>query len=264
MQVQTTPVRWTKEGCDEFGRYLEFRINQATARLRWINPGEFLMGSPASEPGRLAREMLHSVTITRGFWLADTACTQLLWQEVMGQNPAKFKGESLPVEQISWKDTGVFLSVLNGANPTLRLRLPTEAEWEYACRAGTKTPFWCGETISPDFANYNGAHPYEGAPKGAFRNKTVAVRSMPPNGFGLYEMHGNTWEWCQDYFAECLGHEPVTDPKGPPEGEFRLMRGGCWYDHAHTLRSASRDTGREILRVYFLGFRFARDDTPII
>jgi formylglycine-generating enzyme required for sulfatase activity len=166
--------------------------------LRWISPGRFLMGSPESEAKRFDDEgPQHWVTITRGFWLFDTACTQALWTAVMPKNPSHFReSRLLPVDSISWSDCVAFLERINGLVAGLDLRLPTEAEWEYACRAGTETPFSFGETITSEQVNSNGGFPYRGGPGGQYRKKTVPVASFPPNPWGLYEMHGNLWEWC--------------------------------------------------------------------
>ncbi len=136
------------------------------------------------------------------------------------------------------------------------LRLPTEAEWEYACRAGTPTPFSFGEDIDPEQANYNGHYPYRGNKKGLYREQTVEMGSLPANPWGLYEMHGNVWEWCQDWYGPYPGG-PVTDPTGPHWGEWRVLRGGCWFNFGRYLRSACRrglDPGH---RYHYIGFRLA-------
>ena len=191
-------------GDDRFGLWASFEIRAsqetATQRLRWIEPGSFLMGSPEDEPEREEREgPVHQVTLSRGFWLADTACTQALWQAVMGTNPSSFTGDpERPVEQVSWEDVQEFLGKLEALLPGYAAALPTEVEWEYACRAGSRTPFSFGEQISPKEVNYDGNYPYAGGEKGEYRETTVAVRSLPPNAWGLYEMHGNVDEWCAD------------------------------------------------------------------
>ncbi|MER2517239.1 MAG: formylglycine-generating enzyme family protein, partial [Candidatus Accumulibacter phosphatis] len=172
-------------------------------RCRWIEAGHFRMGSPADEPAHLENEAQHEVTLSRGFWLADTACTQALWQAVTGANPSEFQDDVRnPVENVSWRDVQAFLSELNRRMPGLQARLPSEAEWEYACRAGTTTPFSFGDDISPEQVNYNGDSPYAGGEKGLNREKTVPVGSLPANPWGLYEMHGNVWEWCADWYGD--------------------------------------------------------------
>jgi formylglycine-generating enzyme required for sulfatase activity len=233
-----------------FGVYADFTISTsygtATQRLRWIEPGSFLMGSPEDELERDSDEgPRHLVTLTHGFWLADSACTQALWQAVMGDNPSHFKGDDQrPVEQVSWYDAQAFLRKLEALLPGCRADLPTEAEWEYACRAGTDTPFSFGVQITPDLVNYGGNYPYAGGEQGLFRQATVPVKSLPANAWGLYEMHGNVWEWCADGTRTYDG-EPQQDPVGP-EGEeaHRAIRGGSWLVLAGWVRSAYRRADR--------------------
>lgn len=245
-------------GEDKYGFYVDIIIKGITQRFRWIEPGCFLMGSPESELERYDGENQHEVTLTQGYWLADTACTQGLWQAVMGNNPASFK-DSLnnPVEQVSFEDVQRFIDTLNGLFPCLNARLPTEAQWEYACRAGTTTPFSFGNNITPDQVNYNGGYPYAGGKKGRFREKTVAVKSLPANPWGLYEMHGNVWEWCLDYWQGHLPKEPALDPKGPKTGSYRVLRGGCWSFNGRRTRSAQRNGSAPVHRFQNFGFRFA-------
>ncbi|MCI0734135.1 MAG: formylglycine-generating enzyme family protein, partial [Methylococcaceae bacterium] len=204
-------------GVDENGIYAVFRFRNVAQTLRWIPPGSFRMGSPENEPERSDDETPHEVVLTRGFWLADTTCTQALWEAVMGDNPSYFKGRDRPVETVRWEDTQAFLEKINSGVPGLALRLPTEAEWEYACRAGTATPFWFGGQIAPEQVNYNGNYPYAGGAKGRYRQETVAVKSLPCNPWGLYEMHGNVWEWCQDWYGG-YDVEGIVDPAGPSGG----------------------------------------------
>jgi formylglycine-generating enzyme required for sulfatase activity len=229
---------------------------RATQRLRWIEPGMFPMGSPDDEPERSDGEgPRHAVTITKGFWLADTACTQALWRAVMGDNPSWFKGDERPVEQVSWNDVEGFLRRLEGLLPGALADLPTEAEWEYACRAGTTTPFSFGATITTDQVNYDGNFPYAGGAKGAYRKETVPVKSLPPNPWGLYAMHGNVWEWCADG-VRTYDDAPQVDPRGP-EGEEapRVRRGGSWGDYARWVRSAVRFAAPPGDASVYLGFR---------
>jgi formylglycine-generating enzyme required for sulfatase activity len=243
---------------DNHGLFAEFTINGVTQRMRWIGPGMFMMGSPESEPERMKEwEHQHPVTLTKGYWLGETACTQELWEAVMGNNPSGFKGKSRPVETVSWDDCMEFIRRLNGLHPGLDLRLPTEAEWEYACRAGTKTPFSFGKNITPDQVNYNGNYPYKGGKKGKFREETVDVKLLPVNPWGLYEMHGNVWEWCSDWYGDYPDGE-VIDPKGPDSGGNRVMRGGSWDYYGRIVRSAGRSGFEPGDRVDNIGFRLAR------
>jgi formylglycine-generating enzyme required for sulfatase activity len=241
---------------------VEFTIKEITQRMRWINPGKFLMGSPENEPDRNAEsELHHEVVLSKGFWLADTACTQELWQEVMGANPSNFKSIKRPVENVSWNECGEFLKKLNGMVSDLNFCLPTEAQWEYACRASTATPFSFGENITPEQVNYNGDYPYHGEEKGIFRKQTVDVKSLPSNQWGLYEMHGNVWEWCADWYGD-YPKGSVNDPLSSAEGLGRVLRGGPWIGPGWGCRSAVRNWFDPGNRNSYTGFRFSRGHPP--
>ena len=249
---------WAEDyGLDEYGLYAGFKIGGVYQRMRWIRPDEFIMGSPEDEAERDDYEIQHRVILSEGFWLADTACTQALWQAVMGHNPSGFQGEDLPVETVSWEDVHAFLTRLNGLSPGFDFRLPTEAEWEYACRAGTTTAFWFGDQITSEQVNYDGNYPYAGGIKGLYREETVEVKALPCNGWGLYQMHGNVREWCQDWFG-AYPAETVVDPTGPTEGEDRVLRGGSWIRNGRDARSADRDAYGPGFRYGITGFRLAR------
>jgi sulfatase modifying factor 1 len=248
---------------DRFGlaAYIGF-YGKVMQRFRWLEPSRFLMGSPEDEPEREAwgKETLHEVRLSKGFWLADTVVTQELWQFVMrSDNPAKFQGHELPVENVSWLEVQHFLQRLNAMVPGLNARLPTEAEWEYACRAGTTTPFSFGNQITPEQVNYHGAFPYCSGQKGINRRRIVPVKSLPANAWGLYEMHGNLWEWCQDWWLDDLGHDAALHPQGPESGEFRVARGGSWFLGGKGVRSAVRGRFAPNFRNDRIGFRIARD-----
>ncbi len=223
--------------------------NSIGMKFVWIKPGNFTMGSPKEEKERFPEETQHKVTLTKGFYMGVYTVTQEQWQEVMGNNPSVFKGEkNLPVENVSWDDCQEFIKKLREKDKK-SYRLPSEAEWEYACRAGTTTPFHFGETISTDQANYYGDAVYGNGKKGVYRKKTTPVGSFPANAFGLYDMHGNVWEWCQDWYGEYPQKE-VVDPQGPEKGKFRVLRGGSWYYYPLYCRSAFRlgyVPGRRIL-----------------
>ena len=233
-------------GDDRYGLWAEFVIKtahgSATQRMRWIEPGTFLMGSPDDEPERFDNEgPQHRVTLTRGFWLADTACTQGLWQAVTGGNPSRFKDDPQnPVEQVSWNDVQKFLRALEGLLPGIEACLPSEAQWEYACRAGTTTPFSFGTQVTPAQVNYDGNFPYADGKKGEDRGRTVPVKSLPANDWGLYEMHGNVWEWCADD-RRTYDEAPQQDPEGPADSARRAVRGGSWIYVARDARSAYRN-----------------------
>jgi formylglycine-generating enzyme len=207
----------------------------------FVPPGTFLMGSPATEPERTDDETQHRVTLTEGFWLAVHAVTQGQWEAVTGRNPSKFKGDTLPVETVSWADCQKFVKRLSQKTGK-RLRLPTEGEWEYACRAGTSTPFSFGETISTDQANYDGNYTYGKGKNGVYREKTTPVGSFPANAWGLH-MHGNVWEWCSDWFGPYPSGDS-KDPQGANSGTVRVLRGGSWAGDPRFCRSAYR--GRSV------------------
>jgi formylglycine-generating enzyme required for sulfatase activity len=214
--------------------------NSIGMKFVWIPPGTFMMGSPENEERRDSEdETQHKVTLTKGFYMGVYTVTQEEWQAVMGTNPSHFKGEkNLPVDSVSFFDCQEFIKILRkkDKNP---YRLPTEAEWEHACRAGTTTAFHFGDTISTDQANYNGYNIYGNGKKGVTREKTTPVGSFPPNGFGLYDMHGNVFQWCQDKYGVYPQNEEA-DPQGPNKGNSRVMRGGSWGRHPAFCRSAYR------------------------
>jgi formylglycine-generating enzyme required for sulfatase activity len=238
-----------------------------------IQGGTFAMGSPASEFGRDHDEVRHQVTVS-SFYISQYEVTQAEYQAVMGTNPSKFRGDNLPVENVSWFDAVNYCnerSRREGLTPAYRVdgenvsrnrgaagfRLPTEAEWEYACLAGANTPFSTGNTITTDQANYNG-DPYNNSPKGTYREKPMAVGSFAPNAWGLYDMHGNVGEWCWDWY-ESYSAGDQTDPVGPPfPSMYRVTRGGSWLNSAQNLRAAYRNNLVPSNRSSFMGFRLVR------
>ena len=244
---------------DKYGLYADLTIQNTTQRFRWIEPGEFMMGSPDNEEGRDNDEDLHQVTLTKGFWLADTTVTQALWEAVMNETPSHFKNPNNPVENISWNDCQQFIEKLNDQIAGLRAKLPTEAQWEYACRAGTNTSFFFGakEDLDLGKVNYSGKwDEYDSD------GKTKAVKSHLSNDWGLYEMHGNVLEWCEDVWQENLGTESSIDPlqksSESKAGAGRVVRGGSWDSFGRYCRSAIRD-GREpgYRGNGFIGFRLS-------
>ncbi len=214
--------------------------NSVGMRFAWISPGEFMMGSPNKEKGRGDDEHHRKVTLTKGFYLGIHPVTQEQWQAIMGANPSHFKGEkNLPVEQVSWGDCQAFCKKLGGQDKK-PYRLPTEAEWEYACRAGTTTPYHYGETLAVEQANYNGNFVYGTGKPGVYREKTTPVGSFQANAWGLFDMHGNVWQWCHDWHGGYAGKH-LTDPQGPKNGKDRVLRGGAWGSHPIFCRSANRN-----------------------
>jgi formylglycine-generating enzyme required for sulfatase activity len=229
--------KWADAGYDNYGFWGIVTVKDIDILFRWIKPGKFLMGSPEEELERQDDELQHEVTLTGGFWMAETACTQELWEAVMGDNPSRFKGPQRPVEQVSWEDVMDFIEHLNSLREDLNLRLPTEAEWEYACRAGTTSPFSFGSNITTSQVNYD---PYGKESEGLYRGETLDVKALPCNQWDLHQMHGNVWEWCLDWYG---GYKPgsIVDPIGPLDGRYRVMRGGCCHScGAKVCRSANR------------------------
>jgi formylglycine-generating enzyme required for sulfatase activity len=252
------PFPWADQwGKDRYGIWVAFTIEEVRQCMRWIKPGKFMMGSPKGEKERYDDETQHEVILTEGFWLADTACTQALWQAVMGENPSGFKGPQRPVEQVSWEDCKTFIDKTNRLKPGLDLCLPSEAQWEYACRAGTETPFWFGDNITPEQVNYRGTSPYADGKKGEYREQTVDVKSLPCNGWGLYQMHGNVWEWCEDWYGE-YAPDLIVNPTGPDSSGDRVCRGGSWFSNGRLVRSAIRVWYVPSSRVSSAGLRFAQ------
>ncbi|MCH9698955.1 MAG: formylglycine-generating enzyme family protein [Gammaproteobacteria bacterium] len=264
------PLIWSNDwGEDHIGLWTAFSFKEVRLVFRWIPSGQFMMGSPVDEPERELNEHLHEVTLTEGLWLAETTCTQALWQAVMGHNPSHFKGSQRPVENVSWNDIQQFIQLLNQDTShsdewdELEIRLPTEAEWEYACRSGTQTPFSFGNYITTSQANFNGDDPYAYQTKGLYRGQTVNVKELPGNNWGLYQMHGNVWEWCDDCHTEYTD-EPVTDPKGEDSSDTRILRGGGWVSSGRHMRCAHREWLNPGSRHINIGFRLARSPNGLL
>jgi formylglycine-generating enzyme required for sulfatase activity len=221
-----------------------------------IPGGTFLMGSPENEAERSSNESpQHQVTVP-SFFMGKYQLTQAQYQAIMGVNLSAFKGDNRPVENVNWDDAVAFCQKLTqktGKN----YRLPSEAEWEYACRAGTKTPFSFGDNITTDLVNYDGNYPYNSAPKGKYRQETTDVGTFPPNAFGLYDMHGNVWEWCKDEWHENYMNAPTDGSvwNSLSGGDVRLLRGGSWSYDARSCRAAIRGRDLRGNRNDFYGFR---------
>ena len=211
-----------------------------------IPAGKFMMGSPESEAGRKNSETLHEVTITKSYYMGKHEVTQEQWQAVMGNNPSDTKGENLPVNNVSWNECQEFIKKLN-ANTNGGYRLPTEAEWEYACRAGASTTYSFGGEITPKDANYDDSK----------IGRPVVVGSYKPNSFGLFDMHGNVWEWCENKYGGYPSGA-VTDPQGPATGTNRGMRGGSFLSKEFEIRYSSRNGSRPTDRDKQYGIRLAK------
>ncbi len=276
--------RWaTAIGRDKFGLWADFEIDRkekpVVQRMRWIPPGRFLMGSPESEPGRYDDEgPQHEVIISQGYWLFDTPCTQELWLAVMdGENPSHFQHPQRPVEQVSFEDVEEFMSQINRLVEGVRLTLPTEAQWEYACRAGTVTSTYAGdvEIVGDNNApgldtiawyGGNSGHDFDlqtGWDSSGWWEKqylhtkagTRKVGMKLPNAWGLYDMLGNVWQWCRDSLQKYMKQQE-TDPIGQTKaGATRVVRGGSWGYPARDVRAAARSADKPTVRDFHLGFR---------
>ncbi|MDF0553311.1 SUMF1/EgtB/PvdO family nonheme iron enzyme [Kamptonema sp. UHCC 0994] len=226
--------------------------NGVNLEMVYIPGGTFQMGSSESS----SEQPVHQV-IVQPFYLGKYPITQEQYQAVMGNNPANFKGAKRPVEQVTWNEAVEFCQKLS-QNTGKTYRLPAEAEWEYACRAGTTTPFYFGDTITPDLVNYDGNNPYGSAPKGLYRQETTDVGSFPPNAFGLYDMHGNVWEWCSDRWHDNYTGAPNDGSSWETGGnDNRVQRGGSWANHAVNCRSAYRSYYSMGSWDWYRGFRVA-------
>ena len=215
----------------------------AKMEMIWCGPGTFMMGSPNTEGGRFEDETIHPVKLTKGFWLGKYEVTQAQWESVMGESRSRFKGADRPVDSVSWDDCQNFIRKANVALGGVA-RLPTEAEWEYACRAGSGAAI-SGNGHLGDMAWYD-------------RNsgsQTHDVGKNQANHWGFYDMHGNVLEWCHDWFAKTEGES--IDPQGPPAGSFRVLRGGCWFFYERDCRSAYRLKREPSIRNCIYGFRLA-------
>jgi formylglycine-generating enzyme required for sulfatase activity len=188
--------------------------------------------------------------------MGATEVTQKQWTALVGKNPSFATGDSLPVDTVTWEEAAEFCRELS-TKEKVHYRLPTEAEWEYACRAGTTTAFYTGHTISTDEANYDGNYTYAGGRKGVFREGSTEVGRFPPNAWGLYDMHGNVWEWCADWYAAYAPGD-VRDPTGPAKGKTRVVRGGCWINFPAVCRSANRGDTAPVTWNFNFGFRVVR------
>lgn len=227
-----------------------------------INSGSFMMGSPQAEPERGRDEHQHKVTLTRPFYLQTTEVTQGQYKRVMGENPSYMSscGDDCPVETVSWNSAQEFIKKLNEIDDLGYYRLPTEAEWEYACRAGSDTAFTNGHMVQVDCEidptldkmGWYCGNSATSQQKGDY--KTYKVASKSPNAWGLYDMHGNVSEWVADHYG-LYPQGAVTDPTGPEKGERRVYRGGSFYYEAWNCRSANRNKDWPVRKFMQLGFR---------
>jgi formylglycine-generating enzyme required for sulfatase activity len=246
---------WVSDfGIDQYGAWCEFQVPRhgskgvVTQRMRWIKPGQFMMGSPDTEQGRKSNESpQHQVTLTQGFWMADSQVTQELWRAISGgKNPSFYRNALSPVNGVNWDDCQIWIRELRKHHESLKIALPTEAQWEYACRAGSTTAYCFGDD------------PEELPKYGWFAGNpgllTSSVKHLLPNDWGLYDMHGNVWEWCSDWY-DYYKKVPSLDPSGPSKGTGRVVRGGDWGSPFRRLRSACRVGYDPSYRDFHMGFR---------
>lgn len=246
------------------------RESPAPTPPTWVEPvtgmvfvevpaGSFEMGSPPGEPLREVGERRHRVALTRPYWIGRTEVTRDEWRRVVGDDPSRFRDRGdLPVESVNWFEIEEFLARLETLAPGNRFRLPTEAEWERACRAGSATAFAWGDVLEPERANFDGADPSPLAPQGPVRGRTTPVASFPPNAWGLFDFHGNVWEWCADQPCPYLDGDEV-DPVRACGSDLKVIRGGSWHFGADSARCALRYTHRPVDRGPSLGFRVVRE-----
>jgi formylglycine-generating enzyme required for sulfatase activity len=252
--------------------------NSIGMKLVLIPAGKFVMGTPANEAEREAGETQHEVAITRPFYLGVYTVTQGQFQKVMGKNPSFFQpnrggSPDHPAEQVRWREAQMFCTKLSALPEEKKAgrtyRLPSEAEWEYACRAGTATVFNVGDALSSKQANFNGNYPYGDAEKGPYLRKTAKVGSYAPNAWGLYDMQGNVLQWCNDFYdPNYYKKSPRKDPKGPDKGVvptgyrndcYVVVRGGCWLDEGRGCRCGRRFRLQPSEPYRWTGFRVACD-----
>ncbi len=271
LQAQGSSIVWSDPSTPTPGERFYRAVSVAApadTNLLFIQPGTFTMGSPTNEALRIPSEVQHLVTISRGFWMEKYLVTQGDYLAVTGTNPSAFAGDlSRPVEQVNWSDVSNYCALRTQQERADGLiftnymyRLPTEAEWEYACRAGTTTAFYSGSGLHSEQANFNGHYEYDASlgttynASGILLNQTTAVGSYQPNLWGLYDMIANVLEWCQDWYGEYPAGS-VTDPQGPVSGSYRVVRGGYWGTYAAYCRSAYRPTNSPDNRFDSVGFR---------
>ncbi len=224
-------------------------INGVRFAVHYIPPGTFIMGTDRPPSLRRKEETARKVTLTKGFWIMETEVTQELYESIMGTNPSQFSGKQHPAENISWYDAINFCTNLSKAT-NMNWSLPTEAEWEYACRAGSKTMYSFGDLYQSKISDYAciSINRY---------NKNIhhcQVGKYKPNNWGLYDMHGNVWEWCSDWYGEYQ-YNSVVDPHGPDKGYCRVLRGGSWLSDRDALRSAYRNSFYPHFQSRYFGFR---------
>jgi formylglycine-generating enzyme required for sulfatase activity len=246
---------WTRHTAEPFREALG---RDVTLDLVILPAGAYQMGS-SRHSGNPEEQPQHFVTI-KSFMMSKFLITQAQWKAIMGSLPrCRFKGEDLPVERVSWNEAQQFCRQLS-KRAERSYRLPSETQWEYACRAGTSTPFSIGETITTDYVNFNGEHCFKLAPRGVYRHGTTKGGAFPPNAFGLHDMHGNLWEWCADNWLDDYSASPRDHSSYQNKASrYRVARGGSWHEPPALCRSASRLQVLESDAEEFIGFRVVSD-----
>ena len=270
-EIEDTDSKPTGNDVGEYGSKPNYFVKSALdLEMIWVEPGTFMMGSPTTEAERYGNETQHKVTLTQGFYLGKYEVTQEQYKKVMGKNPSHFKGNKLPVENVSWNDAVAFCEALTKmelqnnygrddysenkiTTGSWEFALPTEAQWEYACRAGTTTAYSWGESITSYDANYNWDRAYN---TGADFKETRDVGQYSANPWGFFDMHGNVREWTADWYGTYPSNL-VIDPRGPTEGSHHFPRGGSWRHIGMHLRSASPGRRNPGVYPYEVGFRVA-------
>ncbi|MGD1713995.1 SUMF1/EgtB/PvdO family nonheme iron enzyme [Dapis sp. BLCC M172] len=261
---------------NNFGKIISHTTNSARQKIEdlgngiklemvYIPGGSFIMGSPENEQGRSSDESpQHQVTL-QPFYMSKYPITQEQYQAIMEENPSHFEGKSRPVENVTWYDAVEFCQKLSEKTGKI-YRLPSESRWEYACRARTSTPFYFGETITSELVNYDGNYPYSNAPKDKYRGETTNVGIFPPNAFGLYDMHGNVWEWCLDIWHINYDGAPNDGSAWETLGDsnIKVLRGGSWYNYSWNCRSARRYENDGDNLIYYRGFRIVSSTPEVI
>jgi formylglycine-generating enzyme required for sulfatase activity len=231
-EIQDRPVHHARQFVEHLGHGLDLELIA-------LPGGMFRMGTLGKQ-GYDDERPVHQVTVAP-FLMSKYLITQAQWRSIMGTPHGRFTGDRLPIERVSWHDAVRFRERLSKRTGHA-YRLPSEAQWEFACRTGTSTPFHYGETITTEVANYNGEFVYHGEPKGVYRHATTPVEQFPPNAFGLHDMHGNLWEWCADAWHDSYAGAPTDDRVWQSTGKetYRVARGGSWHDIPGVCRSAAR------------------------
>jgi formylglycine-generating enzyme len=263
------PPVWAEVfGEDDGGIFAECSVKDVRFVWRWICPGRFKMGcDPEDEHGYDDEMPQHEIILTRGFWLGETPVTQAQWQAVMGKNPSHFKGDQRPVEQVTWPESRDFATKLNALLPGLHAALPTEAQWEYACRADTQSAYHDGSPCTEPSGKDPALDKLGWFDKNSDGQTHAVKEKEAPNAWGLHDMHGNVWEWCRDAWdADAYSKRgKITldpEPKDDDESAFRVVRGGSWFNQAQDCRAAFRYRRLPGDRFSFLGLRLAAGQEP--